>query len=1711
MYSASSPLAGFHPTLAGWFRQTFGEPTPVQREAWSSIAASRHTLIAAPTGSGKTLAALLPCLSRVALAKERVLSQGHEWPLGVRILYITPLKALNNDIQHHLLYFLEKIEQFGEEANVGAWPGLRTAVRTGDTLPRERARMANRPPETLVTTPESLYLLLTSDKGRAMLRTVETVIVDEIHNLAGDKRGAHLSLSLERLSALALQGNVQRIGVSATQKPLSRVARFLGGWAPGEQAAGDGAAVAAHRAGAAETRGARPLAEGAWEATANGAGHLSDGAGITAGGARRLTTGVGGTADTNIAGRMVDGTEAQSAPVVSNSAHSGSGSFLQDDEQRDSATHPLGYTPRTVEIVESAMNKALEVRVTMPDLSRPVRSREGVWEPIVERIMALMADARSVLLFVNSRRLCERLVLRLNEQAGYELARAHHGSLARERRLEVERMLKAGELRCLVATSSLELGIDVGHVDLVIQVDSPKAAAAGIQRIGRAGHGVGDVSRGFILARQRGELPEAAVLCRSIARRDIEAIQLPRAPLDVLSQQIVAMTAAGDMTFDGMYRLVAQSECYRDFPRERMEATLKVLSGFYPFARPLVEWDRETDLVRKRANTAMASVTGAGTIPSSSAYPVHHAESRTHLGELDEEYIAESRVGDVFQLGTSSWMISRIENDRVYVQEAPNRFSEIPFWRAESGSRSIETGVLLGEFLDALGQRLLLDTQTTTTATPPGRHAEQSPDEASKETKESDAEAAMGEATGSADADNANARSKDTKPANDHAELALNEAATAWLDAEYGLDRCSAGQLIDFVRSQHRALGLPTARRIIIEHYRDLMNQTRIIIHNPFGRRVNRTWLLAIQRQFQRLLPYSVYGNAKDNGIELVVPDWDASWLGTLWQINAAGAEPLLTEAIAGSPLLAVAFRRIAETSLLLSRSFTRTPMWQKRLRSEELLKQALPYAEHFPYLEEAMRECLHEALDTNGLKRLLEAIASGEIEIVVKETQAPSPFAVQFIADYANTMLYEGDGLSEATQLQLLGASKALAGQLFGEDAVRRAVDPVIAREEAARLETGRFIPANADELVQLLKQRGDMTQDEAAAITGRTETPAWLDALRESGRIVELDFGKGRQRWICAEERELYADFPAGEASIAFVAGRFADNRLSFTEAELRERYPRLSASDAARVADVLTGLDRIEHAPFAEDEERIWTSRNVAKRLVRLTLEHARKQAQALDPVGWLAHMSRLQHALTGTQVSGIDGLRLVIERLQGFFLPASHWETLIFPARVTGYRKEDLDLLCASGEVIWLGRKGETEKEGRIAFFLSEAKPLYAPVLKQAAAAVEVSKHPRLLSLLRDGGAAFLTKLSRDTGQLPSELLADLLDLVWEGAVSNDQFAPLRLQLATKGKQLARTGSGLGRWYWTGSLAEDDRSDEALSGGGHNGKDASLADRTKSGHVVNASGDAQDQSRSHERGIGVPGKDALRAVSSDLSESALHWTQHLLDSCGIVSKSLALQFSPFGWDELLPVLKQLEQWGVVTRGLLVAGTDALQFARREDLEAAHRALPSSQSQAVTVIAATDPANPFGLAANWPNRDGASFSRKSGSFLVLQQGKWRFWLENNGRQIVDLATLQPHADSDDNDEAGERAATGAETARSAAPDTHAEPPSEADSAAELAATLKEIFRTLLRQQKLSKIKIDRWNGAPVAESPAAELLSAMGAERDNHSFVIWPSDLR
>ncbi|MCD9020937.1 DEAD/DEAH box helicase [Cohnella sp. NL03-T5] len=1429
-------------------------------QAWEAIRAGRHTLIAAPTGSGKTLAALLPCLDKLVQPRSGHLATSQA---GIRILYLTPLKALNNDIHHHALQFVEQLETRAVENGL-EWPGIRCEVRTGDTSQSKRASILRNPPDLLITTPESLFIMLTSAKGRAILETVEQIIVDEIHDLAADKRGSHLSLTIERLTHRCIQ-QPQRIGVSATQKPLERVARFLGGWE-------------------------------------------------------------------------------------------------QSDESDQNSENPV-MQPRPVTIVESAMSKSIRVLVTMPDQSKAAATREAVWLPLLDRIVQAMEGCRSVLLFVNSRRLCERLCLRLNDHVGYEMARSHHGSISRERRLEVERMLKEGNLRCIVATSSLELGIDVGHIDLVIQIDSPQEAARGIQRIGRAGHAVGEASSGILLARQKATLPELAVLSRQISRREIEEIRIPQGPMDVLSQQVVAMAAMDDWDVVSLHRLITRSDSYHDYPIDRLQSMLQVLAGFYPFAKPLLEWNRETNLLTKRTNTMMASVTGAGTIPQSSAYPVHHMESRAHLGELDEEFIQESRVGDVFQLGTSSWMIRDIRNDRVYVSEAGNRFSEIPFWRNEAGSRSYELGRKIGVFLREVAERLDVDAEG-------------------------------------------------------------DEPIYEWLKQSYGMDVMTSEELLSLVRSQIKACALPTDRQIVIEHYRDVMNQTHVIMHNHCGRTVNRAWLLAIERQFEQLLPYKLYGNAKDNGIEFVLPEWDASWLQVIHQVTPANLEQLLTEAITGSPLLGIAFRRIAETSLLLSRSFTRTPMWQKRLRSEELLRGALPYAEHFPYLREAMSECLHEYLGYDDLKRQLEELVTGEMTWVVRETSFPSPFAAQFLADYVNMRIYEGDGLDETIQLQLMNVSKELASQLFDSQAHGQSISQEVIQEELRRLNEPDQAPRNSDELAAFLKSRGDLTAKEITKLAGESAL-TWVQLLHEQGRIKPLDLaGDGEFRWILSEESQMYTEFPDTATSVTFILGRYVDHLISFTEADLCDRYPAMTLKKATEAVEQLIDNGIVERAPYAaNEEERLWTSVKVASRIVRLTIRQARNRAEPVEPARWCSQIALMQHALEGTEQQGSEGLLSVIERLQGLFLPLSHWETIIFPSRLTPYRKDHLDLLCASGEVLWMGRKDEGDKEGKIAFFLTGSKSLYMPFVDIAMQSP--TKHPRLLKLLEDGGASFLTRLSREEGKSPSELLTDLLDLVWEGRVSNDQFAPLRLQTNAKNANWAKTGSGLGRWYATNTLQDNP------------------AEQNKDG------------------------------ASPDEQSPVLMWARHLLQVYGLINRELVARTAPFSWDVFYPVLKRLEEWGVLTRGTFIRGLSTLQFTTHELSDAMRQSLPDLSSSSSTLLSSADPANPFGLMMDWPQASqGISFSRKPGNFMLLKGERWLFWIENNGKRVFSM----PDSES-------------------------ASLPLERQ-----VIFLQSAFQAIIRRRKLVKISVDQWNGLPVIETDAGKLLMKLGAERDLRSLVFW-----
>lgn len=1534
----------FHPVIQAWFNKSFGEPTDVQKQAWSSIKRGEHTLIAAPTGSGKTLAALLPCLDRIIQAPG---SEKQE-ERGVKVLYVTPLKALNNDIHHHLFRFAAEMSAVAREEQLD-WRDFKIGVRTGDTAQSTRASMLRTPPDVLVTTPESLYLMLTSLKAREILRTVRQVIVDEIHDLAAGRRGVHLSLSLERLSAMCGL-SPQRIGVSATQKPLERVAQFLGGWEREER----------------DNPSER-----------SGSGHAD---------------------------------RAEQTPVEE----------LSDDMAM----------PRSVQIVESTMERRLRVEVTMPKKGGiRAKNKEAVWTPLVERLAELMEGSRSVLVFVNNRRLCERLTLRLNDHMGYDMAQSHHGSVSRERRLQVESMLKTGELRCLVATSTLELGIDVGYVDLVIQIDSPKEAAAGIQRVGRAGHAVGGESRGVFVIRSRGDLPEAAVLAQAVALRDIEDIRIPRLSLDVAAQQTVAAVAASargePWTPEGLYRLFLQSDCYRGFPYERFTAMLEVLSGVYPFARPLIRWDREEGLLYPLPASSMAASMGAGTIQQSSAFPVHHAESRQHLGELDEEYVYESRVGDTFQLGTHSWSIVSIRHDRVYVKESSNPMSEIPFWRAEAGGRSSLVGQRIGMLLSELGEACRR----------PGQEG----------------------------------------------------AALRKLEEDHRLDAAAAGELMSYVASQVKHSAVPTHTLIVAEHYKDDGERHHLVVHSLLGKRINRTWELILRARFQTLCPYPVYSTARDDGIEFVFPEWDGGWAEEVARISPAQAERALWEVLPSTSMLGKAFRQIAETSLLLSRGFERQSSWKKRFLSERLLKDALPFAEGFPFLREAYTVCMEEELDMPGFLQLLEGLRTGAVLIRTVDSIAPSPFAVRFIGDYAQTALYESDALGRDVQLRLLNLNRSLATEWFGDHGLSALISEesrAAVRDSLERPEwLGSFLSRSKDvsgqavgqdqveidkeneeaqhelatdrewALLRLLKEFGDLsleelvqvwhggTGDRSLAFEGGGSKPAeMLERLATAKQVMAIRLG-GEERWICRDEADWYARFPHSKEAAAFIVRRYMDRVLSFTPQELALRYG-IEEDTVQSWLENWRQEGLVEPAPQAEaGQTGLYASSKVAERLVRASIRDFRSRNGSVDPERYAAYLMQIHRLMPGRQLNGQEGLLEAISLLQGLYMPLSWWEGCLFPWRVADYRPAMLDQLSASGEIFWLGLKEPQEKEGRIAFFLPQHREAAQPFIRRAAASA--CSQPELLALLERKGASFLTSLARDTGEQPSALMERLLDLVWEGRVSNDQFAPLRTPQAKGGK--AKPGafrSGFGRWYAVEPSA-------AVGAG--------------------------------ELGIeGAAGAAAIRAIDDDgIQAAALQFCRSWIARFGVLVRGISGSWAPFAWDRIIDVLRQLEDWGMVIRGFYVGGIESMQFSTKEQVEAL-QALPRSLEGQPVMVPAIDPANPFGSWLDWPELSHIHFARKPGNFLVYRNGRWVLWIENYGKHIVPI----PSEESMDS--------------------------SHTEGAASQAGLLAFVLKQIMVRHHLRKITVERWDGMSTIASPVSEVLQAIGGERDAKGIIFWPSSL-
>jgi ATP-dependent Lhr-like helicase len=1249
----------FHPAVREWFGSSFPEPTPAQALGWPAVARGDSTLIVSPTGSGKTLAAFLWAINRVMFA-----------PLPApdrrcRVLYVSPLKALAVDIERNLRSPIAGITNLAD-ARGDAFVVPTVWVRTGDTPAAERARFLRAPADVLITTPESLYLLLTS-RARAALRSIETVIVDEIHALVPTKRGAHLMLSLERLEAL-LGKPSQRIGLSATQRPLDEVARFLGGAVP------------------------PPVDEG---------------------------------------GRTwADGPSAASAAV--------------HDEFGGHAA--VAYRPVT--IVDAGRRKPLRLTVEVPvedlaKLAKPVEIPSGptsrgpvapsIWSSIHPRLLELIRAHRSTLLFANSRRLAERLAGALNELAGTTVARAHHGSIARDQRIEIEDALKAGQIPALVATSSLELGIDMGAIDLVIQIEAPPSVASGLQRIGRASHQVDAVSEGVVFPKFRGDLVACAAVTRAMHEGLVEATRYPRNPLDVLAQQVVAMAAMDQWAVDELFDTVRRAAPFAGLSRAIFEGVLDMLSGRYPsdeFAdlRPRITWDRIAGTVTGRQGAARVAIVNGGTIPDRGLYGVFLAGAGTgasRVGELDEEMVFESRVGETFVLGASTWRIEEISHDRVLVSPAPGEPGKVPFWHGDRPGRPLELGLAIG--------RLIRDLRGMPRA-----------------------------------------------------------AAVARLIAEHDLDRTAAENLLQYLADQAQAAGVvPDDRTLVIERCRDELGDWRVCVLAPFGGQVLAPWAMVAEARIRDLRDIEVETLWTDDGFVVRFPDTDEP-PDPAWLLPPPGdAERLLIRQLGGTSLFAARFRGVAARALLLPRRRPggRTPLWQQRKRAADLLAVSTRFGS-FPALLETYRECLRDEFDVPSLVEMLARVANRSTRVVTVDTESPSPFAASLLFGYTANFLYDGDAPLAERRAQALLVDHAQLRELLGDLELRELLDAAVIDEVEAQLQhtDPRYRARSADALHDLLLRVGDLSPAEVAARTASDAVAASARALVRQRRAVEVPI-TGQRRLIAVEDAARYRDaigvpLPPGlpESLLAGVADalgdlavRFARTHGPFTTESLAARFGLAPRSAAAALAH-LAASGRVLQGEFRPARTgREWCETDVLRQIRQRSLARLRHQ---VEPVSTAA-LGRFSVAWHGLPVPrpGADALLDVVEQLQGAPVAASIFEREILGARVAGYRPTDLDLLAGAGEVVWVGVEALGERDGRIALYLTDHLAQLLPPAPPPPGLDGRARH--ILDHLRAVGASFFGAIHAACGGgYPGETVAALWDLAWQGLVTNDTFHALR---------------------------------------------------------------------------------------------------------------------------------------------------------------------------------------------------------------------------------------------------------------------------------------------------------------------------------------------
>ncbi|WP_137145493.1 ATP-dependent helicase [Mycolicibacterium sp. CR10] len=1439
------PLSRFSPLTREWFTGTFVQPTPAQAQAWNAIADGDNTLVIAPTGSGKTLAAFLWAIDGLAREPDTK---------GTRVLYVSPLKALAVDVERNLRTPLTGISRIAERTGQSP-PNISVGVRSGDTTASKRRELITRPPDILITTPESLFLMLTS-AARETLAGVQTVIVDEVHAVAATKRGAHLAVSLERLDAL-LERPAQRIGLSATVRPPEEVARFLSGAA--------------------------------------------------------LTTIV--------------------APPA-------------------------------------AKTFDLTVQVPVPDMAN--LENNSIWPDVEERIVDLVEAHNSSIVFANSRRLAERLTARINEihaeRTGVELgssnpgvaggapahvmasgqtygaepllARAHHGSVSKESRAEVEDALKTGRLKAVVATSSLELGIDMGAVDLVIQVETPPSVASGLQRVGRAGHQVGEISQGVLFPKHRTDLIGCAVSVQRMLAGQIETMKVPANPLDVLAQHTVAACALEPVNADAWFDTVRRSAPFATLPRSAYEATLDLLSGKYPsteFAelRPRIVYDRDTGTLTARPGAQRLAVTSGGAIPDRGLFTVYLASSAdsekpSRVGELDEEMVYESRPGDVISLGATSWRITEITHDRVLVVPAPGEPARLPFWRGDGVGRPAELGAAIGAFTGELAR--------------------------------------------------------------------LDRAAFESRCQGVGFDAFATDNLWQLIDEQRTATSaVPSDTTLIVERFRDELGDWRVILHSPYGLRVHGPLALAVGKRLYERYGIDEKPTASDDGIIVRLPDTDDNPPGAdIFVFDPDEIEPLVTTEVSGSALFASRFRECAARALLLPRRHPgkRSPLWHQRQRAAQLLDVARGYPD-FPIVLEAVRECLQDVYDVPTLISLMARVAQRRVKLLEVETQTPSPFAASLLFGYVGAFMYEGDSPLAERRAAALALDPTLLAELLGRVELRELLDADVVASTHRQLQhlTPERAARDAEGVADLLRLLGPLTYDEIAVRCTADDVGGWLEGLLTAKRVVTVSYA-GQSWWAAVEDIGRLRDgvgvaVPVG-VPMAFLEpivdplgellSRYARTRGPFTTLEAAARFG-LGVRVAADVLGRLAADGKLMRGEFIDapmDSTGVdqWCDSEVLRILRRRSLAALRAQIEPVSPAA-LGRFLPAWQLLGSESVSGVDGLAAVIDQLAGVPFPASAVEPLVFGQRVRDYHPGMLDELLASGEVVWSGAGALSSADGWVAFHPADAAPLsLAPPTGLDLTEV----HEAVLAALSGGGAYFFRQISID-GVSAESLKEALWQLIWSGYVGGDTFAPVRALLSgTRGAGTRRPATPSHRHRRAPRLSR-----YSISSGAHRDSDPTVAGRwsvlptAETDTTVRAHFQADQLLARH----GVVTKGAVAAEGVAGGFASLYKVLTTMEEAGRCQRGYFVE-SLGG--------AQFATASTVDR--LRTHADSI-----DDKQGALRALALAATDPANPFGAALPWPARGSETDTAHRPG----RKAGALVVLVDGELAWFVERGGRSLL------------------------------------------------------------------------------------------------------------